>query len=69
MKIKGIVAATFSAYKPDGSLNLELIPSLVDKLVADGLTGVYICGTNGEGPNLTIEERMAVAEAYVKGSS
>jgi N-acetylneuraminate lyase len=66
MKIKGIVAATFSAYKPDGSLNLELIPSLVDKLVTDGLTGVYICGTNGEGPNLTIDERMAVAEAYVK---
>jgi N-acetylneuraminate lyase len=69
MKIKGIVAATFSAYKPDGSLNLELIPSLVDKLVADGLTGVYICGTNGEGPNLTIEERMAVVEAYVKATN
>ncbi|MGF7082884.1 dihydrodipicolinate synthase family protein [Mucilaginibacter sp. UYCu711] len=69
MKIKGIVAATFSAYKPDGSLNLELIPSLVDKLIADGLTGVYICGTNGEGPNLTIEERMAVAEAYVKAAA
>jgi N-acetylneuraminate lyase len=66
MKIKGIVAATFSAYKPDGELNLAIIPSLVDKLVADGLTGVYICGTNGEGPNLTVEERMAVAETYVK---
>jgi N-acetylneuraminate lyase len=69
MKIKGIVAATFSAYQADGSLNLEIIPSLVDKLVADGLTGVYICGTNGEGPNLTIDERMAVAEAYVKAAN
>jgi len=69
MKIKGIVAATFSAYKPDGSLNIELIPALVDKLIADGLTGVFICGTNGEGPNLTIEERMAVAEAYIKAAN
>ncbi|MDB5003650.1 MAG: N-acetylneuraminate lyase [Mucilaginibacter sp.] len=69
MKIKGIVAATFSAYKADGSLNIELIPTLVDKLVADGLTGVYICGTNGEGPNLTIEERMTVAEAYIKAAN
>lgn len=66
MKINGIVAATFAAYKADGSLNLEIIPSLVEKLVADGVAGVYICGTNGEGPNMTVEERMQIAEAYVK---
>lgn len=69
MKIKGIVAATFAAYHADGSINTEIIPTLVDKLVADGLSGVYICGTNGEGPNLTVEERMAVAEAYVKAAA
>jgi N-acetylneuraminate lyase len=61
-----LIAATFGTFQEDGSLNLAIIPSLVEKLIADGLTGVFICGTNGEGPNLTIEERMAVAEAYVK---
>lgn len=66
MKIEGLIAATFSTFHEDGSLNLSLIPALVEKLVNDGVTGVFICGTNGEGPNLTIEERMAVAEAYVK---
>jgi N-acetylneuraminate lyase len=66
MKIEGLIAATFSAFHEDGSLNLSLIPGLVDKLVDDGVTGLFLCGTNGEGPNLTIEERMAVAEAYVK---
>lgn len=66
MKIEGLIAATFSAFHEDGSLNLSLIPGLVDKLVDDGVTGVFLCGTNGEGPNLTIDERMAVAEAYVK---
>ncbi|MXV52480.1 N-acetylneuraminate lyase [Pedobacter sp. HMF7647] len=65
MTIQGIVAATFAAYHKDGSLNTDIIPALVDKLVADGVSGVYICGTNGEGPNMTVEERMAVAEAYV----
>lgn len=64
-KIQGLIAATFAAVYPDGTLNLEAIPTLVDKLVDDGLKGVFICGTNGEGPNLTMEERMAVAEAYV----
>lgn len=68
MKVKGIVAATFAAYHKDGSLNKEIIPALVDKLVADGVSGVYICGTNGEGPNMTVEERMAVAEAYVNAA-
>lgn len=64
-KITGLIAATFSTLNEDGSLALDHIPTLVDKLVQDGLTGIFICGTNGEGPNLTIEERMAVAEAYM----
>ena len=68
IKIEGLIAATFASFREDGSLNLEAIPVIVDKMIADGLTGVFICGTNGEGPNLTIEERMAVAEAYVKAA-
>jgi N-acetylneuraminate lyase len=66
MKIEGLIAATFATFHEDGSLNLDMIPELVNKLIEDGLRGVFICGTNGEGPNLTVEERMAVAEAYVK---
>jgi len=68
MRIKGLVAAMFAPFKEDGSLNLSLVPGLVDKLIEDGLTGVFVCGTNGEGPNLTIEERMAMAEAFVKAA-
>ncbi len=68
MKIEGLIAATFASFNPDGSLNLSAIPGLVEKMIRDGLTGVFICGTNGEGPNLTLEERMAVAEAYVKAA-
>lgn len=69
MKIQGLIAATFGTFHADSTLNLAIIPSLVERLIADGLTGVFICGTNGEGPNLTIEERMAVAEAYVKAAN
>ncbi len=68
-KITGLIAATFAAYNEDGSINLEMIPAIVDKMINDGLTGVFICGTNGEGPNLTIEERMQIAEAYVKAAN
>ncbi|RZL51115.1 MAG: N-acetylneuraminate lyase [Pedobacter sp.] len=68
-KIKGLIAATFAAYNEDGSINLTIIPSIIDKMINDGLTGVFICGTNGEGPNLTIDERMQIAEAYVKAAN
>lgn len=66
MRIQGLIAATFSTFNEDGSLDLSLIPGLVDKLISEGVQGVFICGTNGEGPNLTSEERMTIAEAYVK---
>ena len=68
-KIKGLIAATFAAYHSDGSINLEIIPAIVDKMIRDGVSGVFICGTNGEGPNLTIDERKQIAEAYVKAAN
>ncbi|WP_291911913.1 dihydrodipicolinate synthase family protein [Chitinophaga sp. CB10] len=69
MKIQGLIAATFSTFNEDGSLNLSLVPSLVDNLVQQGVKGVFICGTNGEGPNLTAEERMATVEAFVQAAN
>jgi N-acetylneuraminate lyase len=67
-KIEGLIAATFSTFDSEGNLDLTHIPYLVDKLFNDGLKGVFVCGTNGEGPNLTLNERMQVAEAYVQAA-
>jgi N-acetylneuraminate lyase len=67
-KIEGLIAAVFTPFHEDGRLNLGLIPPLVDKLVNDGVTGIFACGSNGEGPNMTTEERMKVAEAFVAAS-
>lgn len=68
-KIEGLIAAAFTPFYEDGSLNLGLIPALVDKLVNDGLKGIFVCGSNGEGPNMTTEERMKVAEEFVKAAN
>lgn len=65
-KVTGLIAATFAAYKADGSVNLAIIPSYVENLIQQGVRGVFVCGTNGEGPNLSIEERMAITEEYIK---
>jgi N-acetylneuraminate lyase len=67
-KIEGLIAAAFTPFYEDGSINTSLIPSLVDKLLQDGVRGIFVCGSNGEGPNMTLEERKLVAEAFVKAA-
>lgn len=64
-RLTGLNAATFTPLHQDGSLNLDRIPELVDQLDADGVSGLYILGSTGEGASLSAEERFAVAEAFV----
>jgi N-acetylneuraminate lyase len=52
----------------DGTLNLDRVPLLVKRLEADGVSGLYVCGSTGEGMSLTGEERKQVAEAFVEAA-
>lgn len=63
--LTGLIAATYTPMKGDGSLNLDAIPAMVDHLERSGVRGIYICGSTGEGVSLTGTERCAVAEAYI----
>ena len=63
--ITGLVAAVFTPLKNDSSLNLDLVPRIVEHLLNSGIGGLYVCGSTGEGPLLTLEERREVAEAYI----
>ena len=61
---QGLVAAPFTPFNPDLSLNLGVIERFSSYLASVGVTGVFVCGTTGEFPSLTIEERFLVAEAW-----
>ncbi len=65
MGIKGLVAATYTPLNDDFSLNLSVVPSLVEHAIDSGCVGIYVCGSTGEGVSLSEEERKAVAEAYM----
>ncbi len=65
MRIEGLVAATFSPMNQDGSLNLSQVPGIVEHLIGDGIAGLYVCGSTGEGPLMSGHERRQVAEAYI----
>jgi len=64
-KYAGLIAAVFTPMAADGTLNLDLVPAIVEHLIGDGIRGIYVCGTTGEGPLLSGDERRAVARAYV----
>lgn len=64
-KVKGLVAAPFTPMLPNGEINPEIIKPYAGKLKADGLSGVFVCGTTGEGMFMTTEERKEVAESWL----
>ena len=69
MRLTGLVAATYTPFHEDGSLNLETVPSMVDHMINRGVSGFYICGSTGEGESLTTAERRRVAEATVAATN
>ena len=63
-KINGLICAPFTAFHDNGELNLAVIPRYVQTLANNGIAGVFINGSSGEGQMLTEQERMAAAEAW-----
>ena len=68
-RLTGLIAATFTPMHPDGSVNLAPVPAMVDGLLRNGITALYVCGSTGEGPSLTTEERERAAEAFVAAAA
>lgn len=64
-KIIGLINAPFTPFQSDGTLRLDPIPQYADLLVRNGLKGVFINGSSGEGYLLTEDERIRLAEAWV----
>lgn len=63
--LTGLIAAPFTPFRPDGSLDTGPIGRQAAKLISDGVAGAFVCGTTGEGPSMTTAERMELAEAWV----
>ncbi|MCC5839399.1 MAG: dihydrodipicolinate synthase family protein [Opitutales bacterium] len=63
-RIRGLVAAPFTPFHADGSVDLAKIAPYANHLSNDGVAGVFVCGTTGEGYSLSIDERMSVAAAW-----
>lgn len=64
-RLNGLIAAPFTAFQQDGTLNLSKIEQQAQHLVRNGVRGAFICGTTGEGLSMTVDERKQVAQRWV----
>jgi N-acetylneuraminate lyase len=67
-RFRGLVAAPFTPFNPDRSLNLAAIPAYARLLRDNGVGAAFVCGTTGEGLSMTLEERLAVAEKWMQSA-
>lgn len=65
-RIKGLIDAPFTPFYENGEVNYEPIPAYAELLAKNGLKGVFINGSSGEGYMLTEDERIKLAEAWIK---
>ena len=63
---RGVFTALVTPFLPNGSIDWKSYEQLLERQLAAGIDGVVPCGTTGESPTLTSEEKRQLVEATVK---
>lgn len=67
-KLTGLISAPHTPFDKNGEVNLAVIDQIAKLAIEQGVKGVYICGTTGEGLNCSVAERKSVAERWVSAA-
>ncbi len=63
-RTQGLIAAPPTAFRETGAVDLHAVAPLAAHLRQQGVAGVFVNGTTGEGLSLTIEEREQLAAEW-----
>jgi len=66
--LHGIVAATYTPMTDDEEVDYPAIAPMIARLRGNGVEGLFLCGSTGEGWSLSEDERMRVAECAVEAA-
>ncbi len=69
MKIKNLIAATYTPLLADGSLNLDIVNVYSSFLQKNMINGVFVNGSTGDFSSLTVEERKLIIDEWGKQRS
>ncbi len=64
----GLIAPPHTPFDGDDKLNLEVVERQAEHFRDTGVTGVFVAGSTGECQSLTIDERLALAAAWVEAA-
>ena len=64
----GVWPAMLTPVTEAGEPNLEVLDELVEVLVGEGLDGLYVLGSTGQGPSYSVEARKQIAERTLKAA-
>jgi N-acetylneuraminate lyase len=67
--LAGLIAAAFTPLRADGTLNLDCVGPMTERLIREGVSAIFACGSTGESSSLTTEERQAAAKAFVDAAA
>lgn len=57
MQIGRVSTAMITPFLPDESIHFEMVAKLIEHLIATGTDSLVVCGTTGESPTLTSQEK------------
>jgi N-acetylneuraminate lyase len=69
MKLSGLISAPYTPMDDDGNVCFDRIPAYGEMLKDNGITGVFVNGTTGEGLDLSSDERKAAAKCWIAQKS
>ena len=61
-----IITAMITPFKEDGSINFDVLPELIEHLLAHHTEGILLAGTTAESPTLTHEEELELFGAVTQ---
>ena len=61
-----ILTALITPFAQDGSVDLDVAQQLARRLVEEGNEGLVVCGTTGESPTLSDDEKLSMFAAVVE---
>jgi 4-hydroxy-tetrahydrodipicolinate synthase len=68
-KLHGVLVPVVTPMNDDFSLRLESVPRHIDYLIEAGVEVLIPCGSTGECPSLSVDERKQVARAVVESAA
>lgn len=66
---KGVIVASLTPFKEDGSLDYRALKAHVDFMIDNGVHGFFCAGTYGEGPMMSPEDYREVSHAFVEATA